>query len=158
MMRRFSFSKALQMIRVCGAALLAFSAFALGAAEPANGRVPKPVIESARGGQCVEDPAYMRRNHMKLLKHQRDDTLRGGVRTGKYSLKECIACHASQVTNSVSADGNNFCQSCHHYAAVSLDCFGCHASKPGAAAAAVAPLAGSVAKLHPVSSVQQGKP
>ena len=99
-------------------------------AHATTGRVPKPVIEAARGGQCVEDPAYMRRNHMQLLKHQRGDTLRGGIRTGKYSLKACIDCHASQSTNSVSESSTNFCQSCHNYAAVTLDCFGCHANRP----------------------------
>lgn len=94
-------------------------------------RVPQPVIEAARGGQCVEDPAYMRRNHMELLKHQRDDTLRGGVRiTAKYSLKDCIACHASQSTNSVTASQTNFCVSCHSYTAVKIDCFECHATQP----------------------------
>ncbi|TXT35702.1 MAG: hypothetical protein FD135_4753 [Comamonadaceae bacterium] len=78
----------------------------------------------------MEESAFMRRNHMKLLKHQRDDTLRGGVRTGKYSLKECVSCHASQSTQSVNASAGDFCQSCHTYAAVKIDCFECHASKP----------------------------
>ena len=103
---------------------------ALHAGEAASSRVSQPVIEVARGGQCVEDPAFMRRNHMKLLKHQRDDTLRGGVRTGKYSLKTCIDCHASKTTNSVAASDTNFCQSCHNYAAVKIDCFECHTNKP----------------------------
>ncbi|MBP8285705.1 MAG: hypothetical protein KAX57_02585 [Rhodoferax sp.] len=116
-----------------------------------SGRVPKPVIEPARGGQCVEDPAFMRRNHMLLLKHQRVDTLRGGIRTGKYSLQGCIECHASQTTNSVSASETNFCQSCHSYAAVSLDCFGCHASKPASSAA-------QVAKTLAEPAVPQAKP
>ena len=102
----------------------------LHAGEASVSRVPQPVVESARGGQCVEDPAFMRRNHMKLLKHQRDDTLRGGVRTGKYSLKECIDCHASKTSNSVAAAETNFCQSCHNYAAVKIDCFECHTNKP----------------------------
>ena len=125
-------------------------AAAAGSAEPAAaGRTPKPVIEAARGGQCVEDPAFMRRNHMQLLKHQRSDTLRSGIRTGKYSLKECIACHASQTTHSVNASADNFCQSCHNYAAVSLDCFGCHASKP-------AP--GQIARAPELSPPQQVKP
>ena len=98
--------------------------------DTAPSRVPQPVVESARGGQCVGDPAFMRRNHMKLLKHQRDDTLRGGIRTGAYSLKACIDCHASKTTNSVVASDTNFCQSCHNYTAVKIDCFGCHANKP----------------------------
>ena len=93
-------------------------------------RVPQPVIEPARGGQCVEDPAFMRRNHMTLLKHQRDDTVRGGIRGAKYSLKACIECHASQATNSVAVSQTNFCVSCHSYAAVKIDCFECHATQP----------------------------
>jgi predicted CXXCH cytochrome family protein len=73
----------------------------------------------------------MRRNHMDLLKHQRDDTLRGGVRiTAKHSLKACIDCHASQTTGSVAASQTNFCVSCHSYAAVKIDCFECHATQP----------------------------
>ena len=95
----------------------------------------QPLVEKARGGQCVEEPAFMRRNHMKLLIHQRDDTLRGGIRTGKYSLKACIACHASQISQSVNAEPTNFCQSCHNYAAVKIDCFECHANTPPANAA-----------------------
>lgn len=95
----------------------------------------QPLVTKARGGQCVDDPAFMRRNHMALLKHQRDDTLHGGVRSGKYSLKACVACHASEASQSVSAEAGDFCQSCHSFAAVKIDCFGCHASKPPAAGA-----------------------
>ena len=95
-------------------------------------RVPQPVIEPARGEQCVEDPATMRREHMNYLKHQRDDTMRGGVRGAKYSLQACIECHASPATNSVAATQTNFCISCHSYTAVRIDCFQCHASRPPA--------------------------
>ncbi len=99
---------------------------AAGSSGAANGLQPK--IEAAKAGtSCVAKPSFMRRNHMKLLKHQRDDTLRGGNRLGQFSLKECVECHASQKTHSVTGEGN-FCQSCHAYAAVSIDCFECHAS------------------------------
>lgn len=91
-----------------------------------------PHVTKARGGQCVDDPGFMRRNHMTLLKHQRDDTMHGGIRTGKYSLKKCVACHASEASQSVYAEAGDFCQSCHTYAAVKIDCFECHASKPPA--------------------------
>ncbi len=121
------------MHRWLGVGLLLISSLATsapGTPQPGSDGVPKPVIEAARGGQCVEDPAFMRRNHMKLLKHQRGDTMRDGNRTGKYSLKACVDCHASSTTSSVSASSSNFCQSCHTYAAVKIDCFECHASKP----------------------------
>jgi len=166
-MSRQAVSSLTARLRQCCCAGLLLSIGLMAAAEGVSaaataGRTPKPVVEAARGGQCVENPAFMRRNHMQLLKHQRSDTLRGGVRTGKYSLKECIACHASQTTNSVSASADNFCQSCHRYAAVSLDCFGCHASKPGPSAPGAVPAhgtsAGQVARMPELSTPQQVKP
>ena len=117
----------------CLTLLLAFNAAAsVQAAAPQAGSnsVPHPVIERARTGPCVADPAFMRRNHMKLLTQQRDDTLRSGDRSGKYSLKACVACHASPTSRSVNAESSNFCQSCHNYAAVKIDCFECHANQP----------------------------
>jgi hypothetical protein len=110
------------------------------AGDAPSSRVPKPVIEAARGAQCVEPAADMRRNHMDYLKHQRDDTLRGGIRGAKYSLKACIECHASPQTNSVTAAPTNFCISCHSYAAVKVDCFECHATQPGKAMTSLHPL------------------
>ena len=114
----------------CGLALGGSPASAQSSASTTASRTPVPVIEPAKGGECIADPAFMRRNHMDLLKHQRNDTLRGGDRTGKYSLKACIDCHASKTSQSVTAEPTNFCQSCHAYAAVKLDCFECHANKP----------------------------
>ncbi len=92
-------------------------------------RVPKPVIDIAKPGKCVEDTATMRREHPDMLKHQRDLTVHEGIRTRAHSLKECVACHASTKTGSVLGD-KGFCQSCHEYASVKIDCFSCHASKP----------------------------
>jgi predicted CXXCH cytochrome family protein len=99
------------------------------------GRTPKPVIEPAtQGTACVADPATMRREHMQMLKHQRDDTVHGGIRGAKFSLNGCIECHASSQSGSVARSETNFCVSCHTYAAVKIDCFGCHTSKPRAVA------------------------
>ncbi len=110
--------------------LLAGAAMAAGEAT----RTPQPVIERAKPGtQCVADPATMRRTHMDLLKHQRDDTVRGGIRGARFSLKACVECHASRETQSVTAAQTNFCVSCHSYAAVKIDCFECHASRSASA-------------------------
>lgn len=106
---------------------------------PSPGRVPRPVIETADGTACVADPVFMRKNHMDLLKHQRDDTMHQGIRAPKFSLNGCITCHASKKTNSVVAGADNFCQSCHLYAGVTLDCFDCHSGTPRTAS----PSAGS---------------
>ena len=35
----------------------------------------------------------MRRNHMELIKHQRDATVHDGIRGTKHSLAGCIDCH-----------------------------------------------------------------
>jgi len=126
------------------AALLLASLGALAAASgeragTASARTPKPVLVIEKGDRCVEDTAYMRRNHMKLLLHHRDDTVHKGIRTEKHSLQNCINCHASSKNNSVLGSDENFCQSCHTYAAVKLDCWDCHSSKPKQQAAMPAP-------------------
>jgi hypothetical protein len=110
--------------------VLLIAAGAAAAGEPA-GRTPKPAIEPARAGtQCVAAPDVMRRDHPSLLKHQRDETVHRGVREAQSSLKACIGCHASAATGSVAQAKTDFCSSCHSYAAVQIDCFECHSSRP----------------------------
>jgi [DsrC]-trisulfide reductase subunit J len=89
-----------------------------------------PKLDIGKGGHCVEDPKFMRVNHMKLIVHQRDETMRKGIRGSKYELTNCVNCHASSKNNSVLGSSENFCQGCHEYAAVRIDCFECHSSKP----------------------------
>ena len=97
------------------------------------GRVPVPAISRGQGDNCVEDTDFMRRNHMNMLKHQRDETMLLGIRAEQYSLKECVACHAvagpDEMPVTVTSE-KHFCRSCHDYAAVKIDCFQCHASRP----------------------------
>ena len=78
----------------------------------------------------------MLRNHMELLKHHRDRTVREGVRTTQHSLANCVSCHASKETGRVTGSESAFCEGCHRYAAVKLDCFECHADRPAPAVAA----------------------
>ncbi|MDH5410448.1 MAG: Hdr-like menaquinol oxidoreductase cytochrome c subunit [Alphaproteobacteria bacterium] len=103
------------------------------AAAQETGGVPSPSITKGKGEQCVADTDYMRRYHMKELSHQRDETMHEGVRTKRFSLKECIACHATTDDSGqpvpINAPGE-FCASCHEYTAVKVDCFQCHATKP----------------------------
>lgn len=111
--------------------VLGFAILAGGLASPASaGEVPLPNPAKAfKGTECVEPVDMMRRNHMSFLKHQRDETLREGIRGQKYSLNQCIDCHA--VTSPDVAGGKvrtlkPFCAECHSYAAVTIDCFQCH--------------------------------
>jgi len=98
-------------------------------------RVPRPTAATP-GGACVEDTAFMRRNHMNLIRHQRDLTVREGIRTTKHSLANCVDCHADPKTGRVTGSRDAFCEGCHAYAAVKLDCFECHADRAKTAATA----------------------
>ncbi len=92
-----------------------------------------PDSRAARLEQCVEPTDVMRRNHMELIRHQRDRTVHQGIRSSKHSLAGCISCHVSYQGGPepipVVAEGQ-FCQTCHAHAAVTLDCFDCHATVP----------------------------
>jgi len=104
--------------------VLAAAGFAYGE-EKRTARVPLPVVKIEKGEACVAPTAEMRRDHMKMLAHQRDRTMRQGLREPRTSLKNCIDCHASRDTGSVLGK-EGFCSSCHAYASVGVDCFECH--------------------------------
>jgi hypothetical protein len=109
------------------ALLLLFAAFAVQAAD-----VPKPaIVIDKRDTTCVAPPAEMRRQHMEMLRHQRDRTLRQGERGARVSLNGCVDCHASSKTGAVVGSKEDFCEGCHAYVAVKLDCFECHQGKTG---------------------------
>jgi hypothetical protein len=88
-------------------------------------RVAVPVVKIEKGEACVAPTKEMRRDHMNMLLLQRDRTLRQGFRESRFSLKNCVDCHASRQTGSVLGN-EGFCSSCHTYASVSMDCFECH--------------------------------
>jgi hypothetical protein len=95
--------------------------------------VPQPNVTAIKGGKCVENTEFMRKNHMKLLMHHRITAVHKGDNqlADKYSIVNCVNCHANPKDNSVVGPGD-FCQSCHAYAAVKITCFECHSSKPSA--------------------------
>ena len=91
----------------------------------APGEKPFP----GRGDKCVVSPtSKMRKNHMEYILDQRDKTVHKGIRTKQFKLQRCINCHADPKSNSV-LGGNGFCQHCHKYTAVRIDCFSCHTDK-----------------------------
>ena len=109
--------------------LTGFLMTALGSLPAAADGVPYPTLAKPLGEQCVEPKDFMRRNHMDLLKHQRDETMHKGIRGKKYSWKGCVECHAA--THPKVAKGKvrtlyPFCAQCHKYAAVKIDCVSCH--------------------------------
>ncbi|WP_201243479.1 sulfur reduction protein DsrJ [Halochromatium salexigens] len=92
-----------------------------------------PSSKAASLENCVEPTEYMRRNHFELIRHQRDQTVYGGIRGSDHGISGCVSCHVGYDDKGapVEIDGKGqFCQSCHEYAAVELNCFDCHATVP----------------------------
>ena len=95
-----------------------------------------PIIPAATGTHCVRPVAWMRKNHMTLLMQLRDEAVHEGMRSKEESLPGCMSCHVSRL-----ADGSYpaptskkfFCNACHAYAGVSIDCFSCHSNRPDGA-------------------------
>jgi hypothetical protein len=115
---------------ILGILLIAVVGFAISSVQAKHGNIPLPhPAKAIKGEQCVEPNDIMRRNHMTYLMHQRDETVIEGIRGKKYSLQECMNCHA---TIDPEAKGEKirtikpFCTECHSYAAVKIDCFACH--------------------------------
>jgi hypothetical protein len=93
--------------------------------------IPKAQRRFSEAQGCVEPTEDMRANHMEYILDQRDATMHEGIRTRQYSLTECINCHVSDAPDAPRFDSEkHFCNSCHTYASVSIDCFQCHADRP----------------------------
>lgn len=80
---------------------------------------------------CVLPVDAMRATHMQLLHEWRDTVVRTGQRMThmadgrpiRMSLTgTCLGCHPKKA---------EFCDRCHNYAAVTLDCFECHVDSKG---------------------------
>lgn len=92
-----------------------------------------PVIPMGTGAPHPEGNDFMRRWHMEMMKHDRDETMYQGVRPVSASLSACFDCHTvkdAAGTPVTVADERHFCRTCHDFAAVRIDCFDCHRSTP----------------------------
>ncbi|MEI6608417.1 MAG: sulfate reduction electron transfer complex DsrMKJOP subunit DsrJ [Deltaproteobacteria bacterium] len=85
-----------------------------------------PAIAQLKDKRCVEDTAFMRANHMKLLATWREAAVRNGKRL--YSATDgrifearlsgtCLKCHSNK---------QQFCDRCHNYVGAKPNCFSCH--------------------------------
>jgi hypothetical protein len=92
--------------------------------------IHEPADESVK---CIHPEDEMRRNHMKYILHERDETMHEGIRNEPASLANCIDCHVTPNDKGEIAgieSDEHFCNACHQYAAVQIDCFQCHADRP----------------------------
>ena len=112
------------LLAILGSALLSLSSIALA-------DISMPDVAKPKGDKCVAPTAEMRAIHFEKILHQRDDTMHKGIRTKTNSLKECINCHVPENTTVRFGDDKHFCSACHNQAAVTIDCFQCHADRPG---------------------------
>ncbi len=91
------------------------------------------IVPTPKGDECIAPIDEMRRTHMSMLLHKRDQTMHEGIRSKHASLTECINCHVTADTNGEVArigSDKHFCASCHVAASVKIDCFECHADRP----------------------------
>lgn len=98
-----------------------------------GGEVVTKGSKAATLPSCVAPTEEIRRYHMDYLKHERIAVVHEGVRGNKYSIADCVDCHAGRdgagKAVPVNAEGQ-FCQKCHNYAAVDIECFQCHRKVP----------------------------
>ena len=107
----------------------------------AHMRGEAPVIPAAKGAHCVRPVAWMLKNHMKLLMQLRYEAVHEGIRHRRESLPGCMNCHVSKLADGRYPSVNSpkfFCNACHDYVGVRIDCFSCHTNRPDAAFASVA--------------------
>ncbi len=127
------------LLFIAVAVLLVGAGTMLAVAEtPAAGLTPSNVAEpmptaSASAAHCIMPTPFMRRNHMKLLMHDRRMEVHDGVRIQGHNLEDCMTCHVVRDAQGEAVpitDSRHFCNKCHASAAVSIDCFSCHRSTP----------------------------
>ena len=81
----------------------------------------------------TDDATVMIRNHPRFLFSHRTIVMRTGVGSRGDSLERCVTCHAVKDAAGepvAFSDATHFCRTCHTKAAVTIDCFECHQSKP----------------------------
>jgi hypothetical protein len=144
-------SKAGFAVVVAGGAWLALSAVAIGGSAVTSGS------KAAEVKACVAPTEDMRRNHMEYIKHERNLTVHLGIRGGKYSLAQCVDCHTASNERgtwvAVNAQ-NQFCNACHTFAAVHVDCFDCHRNTPQQAKPQVIPALTAQSRLREASEMR----
>jgi len=125
-MTRFLRQFAVLVYALIGLTLLSTSALA----ETPFPTVIEPSDESLK---CIQPEDEMRRNHMNYILHERDETMYEGIRNQSSSLAGCIDCHVEPNEQGEIAgidSKEHFCNACHQYASVQIDCFQCHADRP----------------------------
>ena len=114
--------------------MLLFAFTALSACDNAQApKLMKAVKQFDTDKELQAHISHIRKDHMDLLRHKRDETMIRGIRTKENSLKGCIDCHVPAQHNGKvlrHEDPEHFCATCHNYVAADPDCFQCHVDHP----------------------------
>ncbi len=109
------------------------AAFATGQVAQEGWTRPQPNFAKLARAHKNDDPTVMIRNHPNFLMNVRSIAVYKGVRADINKIEKCVDCHAVKGADGEPVDIENpkhFCVGCHYRAAVSIDCFECHNSKP----------------------------
>jgi len=96
---------------------------------------PQPDFSKLARVHKSQEPTVMIRNHPNLLISHRAVVVYKGIRPPSDTIEKCVTCHAVKGADGQPVDIDNpkhFCKECHTKAAVTIDCFECHNSKPPA--------------------------
>jgi hypothetical protein len=113
--------------------MLLFVVTALSACNSQPPKLMEAVKQFDTEKELQEHLSHIRKDHMDLLRHKRDETMIRGIRTKENSLRGCIDCHVPAQHNGKvlrHEDPEHFCATCHNYVAADPDCFQCHVDHP----------------------------
>jgi hypothetical protein len=90
-------------------------------------------LPKATGESCIEPASEMRKNHPALLASWRERAVRQGDRVQDKSDGRSVRIGLSGTCLGCHGQATEFCEKCHAQAAITLDCWQCHAgTAPGA--------------------------
>ncbi len=118
---------------VVAVVLLAPAAIGAAAVAEEGWTVPQPDFSKLARVHKNLDATVMIRNHPNFLMGSRSIVVYQGVRTEINRIEQCVTCHVVKGADKQPVaydDPKHFCRECHNKAAVSIDCFECHNSKP----------------------------
>jgi [DsrC]-trisulfide reductase subunit M len=95
--------------------------------------LPVTDLASLVADHKTDDATVMIRNHPRFLFSHRTIVMHTGVGSPADSLERCVTCHEVKDASGQPVgfdDPSHFCRGCHTKAAVSIDCFECHQSRP----------------------------
>jgi nitrate reductase gamma subunit len=123
----------LVMVAVIGVALLVPGGMATQSIVKSGWTQERPDFSKLTRVHKKLDQTVMVRNHPNFLMHTRSAVVLKGTRVANDTIEQCVTCHAVKDADgkAVGYDSpDHFCRGCHYKAAVSIDCFDCHNSKP----------------------------